>query len=418
MNIGQFKKPVLILVGLSLIGGIVNSIRTPDGMLNSLLSGTSKDQKLAIQPIVVEAEPAKQGRITRKITAVGSLLANQDVALRPEVQGLVTKVHFQNGVEVAKNAPIIEVDPTNYAAQYKEALAKYNFHKAVYNRLKVLTEKKFGSQQKLEEAEAAYEAAEASRNIAKSRLDKTVIKAPFEGVLSLNNIGVGSFVSEQKEILTIVDVDPIKIDFTIPSSFLQSVKVGQNVKIRVDGFNDMVREAKIESIDSRVDPNSFSILARAIIDNKDRTLKPGLFARVEVEVGVKEDATLVPENAVDGNGEEKWVYKVSNGKANKVLVETGNQDGDIIEITQGIRPGDMVITAGIVKVGNGYPVKIVEPGTIRKIKEQQTEGMSATGGPMIPQARPQDPKKAQGAPSFLQNKTQKEVQSFLKGAAQ
>lgn len=382
----MMKRIILGVVGLSILLGAITLFRTSDPkpaseqatktssqsitqkILSKIGIGGSSSEVQDIPRIAVEAEPAKEGSITQKITSVGTLVANQFVAIKPEVHGLITKVHFKSGTEVPQGALLVEIDATDYKAALKQAEAKLKNARSLYERINSLHEKKYIPAKTYDDTLSQLHQAEAEYDVQKKRVERTIIRAPFEGVLGLHDVGIGTFVSEQKEILTIVDIEPLKIDFTIPASYIQKVKIGQNIEVVVDGFPDRTFTAIIEAIDSRVDSAAHSLTIRALIPNKDRTLKPGLFARVNVVVGAKENAVLVPESAVDGNGESEWVFKIVNDKANKVTIQSGAHENNQVEITHGIRPGEMIITAGQVKIRSGYPVRVLAPGTIAALQ--------------------------------------------------
>ncbi len=232
---------------------------------------------------------------------------------------------------------------------------------------KRLVAKKAGPLKLFEKAQADLQQAEAAHDLATIKLDNTIIRAPFEGVVGLKNISQGMYVNEQTELVTIVDVDPIKMDFRLPATHLKVISKGQQIKVTIDGFENKIFRAIIESIDAKVDPAAHSIAVRAVISNKDGLLKPGLFGRVRIVVGSKDNTLLVPEAAVLSSGEEEYIFRIvdlpSEGTivptAIKTTVTTGLSEAGSIEIVRGLNEESMVITVGQSKIRHGYPVKIV-----------------------------------------------------------
>lgn len=319
-----------------------------------IFSGDHSDA-LRERRIKVEVDTARLGSISRKVNAVGSLVANQTVTVKAQVRGLVTAINTEGGKEIPSGAAIITLDDREYKARLKDAEGKLVFAKSEFNRADSLASQKFGATKTRDEKLAKFLEAEAAVELAKKNLDDTVIRAPFEGVVSLNSIAVGSPVNEQTELFTVVDVDPIKLDFRVPSEYLRSLSVGQKIMITIDGFEDTPFKAEIEAIDAKVDASAHSILVRALIPNEKRLLKPGLFGRVSLNIGTKDNVVIVPRVAVETSGEESYVFTVFQGFALKRRVTVGLEEGENVEIVEGIKEGELVITTAF-KVHDRYPV--------------------------------------------------------------
>ena len=337
------------------------------GAVSWLIISGMQPKKPIFQPIAIEAVQVRRGSIVRRITVVGTLLANQKVEIHPEIQGKIKKVLFKGGTFVEKDTPLIEINDKVFKASLKEATGRLTLAKAEYERHKRLVAKKAGPLKLFEKAQADLQQAEAAHDLATIKLDNTIIRAPFEGVVGLKNISQGMYVNEQTELVTIVDVDPIKMDFRLPATHLKVISKGQQIKVTIDGFENKIFRAIIESIDAKVDPAAHSIAVRAVISNKDGLLKPGLFGRVRIVVGSKDNTLLVPEAAVLSSGEEEYIFRIvdlpSEGTivptAIKTTVTTGLSEAGSIEIVRGLNEESMVITVGQSKIRHGYPVKIV-----------------------------------------------------------
>ena len=180
--------------------------------------------------------------------------------------------------------------------------------------------------------------------------------APFDGVVGLRSVGVGDYVAVGTNLITLTDIDPIKIDFRVPEIFLGQVRVGQTIEIRVDAIPDRTFTGQIYVIDPVVDVNGRAIRLRARAPNPDGALKPGLFARVTIVTDAREGALMVPEAAVMPAGAGKAVYRIDNGNARLTKVEIGKRLAGKVEITEGLKAGDRVVIAGQMRLRDGAPV--------------------------------------------------------------
>lgn len=331
-----------------------------------IYSGTQKNtsEKRKFEGVAVEVERVRQGSLTKTITAVGSLVGNQSVKIRPEVHGLISKIHVTGGEEVKAGDPLFEIDARTFRAELKEAEARFSLAKAEYNRTEKLAASNFASGKSRDKVLSELQVAEAAVDNAKTKLERTVIYAPFEGIIGIHNLSIGSPINEQTELATLVDVDPIKIDFKLPADYLKNISVGQKINVKVDGYGDKSYKAIIESIDSTVEENGHSIAVRAVMNNKNGLFKPGIFARAEVVVGSKDDALIVPQSAIEISGDEEFLYKVIEGIAFRVPVATDIQEGENVDVVRGVNADDLVITVGQSKIRDGVPVKYMLDGEL------------------------------------------------------
>lgn len=306
--------------------------------------------------MAVEVEKVRVGSLTRTITAVGTLAANQSVTVRPQVHGLISKIYVKGGEEVKEGDPIFAIDDRTYKADLQQAEAKLALAKAEYDRVDKLAKSNFASAKTREKAVADLKVAEANVASTQTLLERTIVYAPFEGIVGLHQLSTGSPVNEQTDILTLVDVDPIKVSFRIPGNYIRFISVNQAVSIKVDGF-EKIFQGLIEGIDSIVDEAGHSIAVKASMPNKKGLLKPGLFARVDIVVGSKDNAIIVPEQAIEISGDDQYIYKVVDGIAFRVPVVTGIREGENIEVVRGLHPDDIIITVGQIKIRDGVPVK-------------------------------------------------------------
>lgn len=315
-----------------------------------------------LRAIKIEAEPVRLASISREITASGTLRANQSVTVKPLIHGQVATIHIEGGQEVKSGEPIISIDDRKYQNKVKELESRLSFAKLEFDRYNKLNSSNFGKKKLYEKAMADRDEVEAALDQARKDVEDCVIKAPFEGFVSLNEVSVGMSVSENIELFTVTDIDPIKIDFRIPSKYIRNLSVGQAVKISIDEFQDQKFDAFIEAVDSKVDPTSHTIAIRISIKNDKNVLKPGLFARVHLLVGAKDSTVVVPTSAVQINGDQEFVYKLTYYEKEHTFVAVrqpvtvGLQEQDKVEVTKGLKEGDLIVTVGQMKIRDGIPV--------------------------------------------------------------
>jgi len=313
-------------------------------------------------PTPVEAQKAKSGPVLRRVTAAASLSAIQSVVLRSEVSGKIAKIYFQEGESVKQGDPLYKIDDRIYKAKVKEAEARLALNREEYSRAIKLLEKNFGTIQQKDKTFAEVESAEAALDEAKINLENTVIKAPFDGVMGLSNVSVGALVSSSEELASIVDLDPINVDFSIAESYLPHVHMGDVVDVTVEDYDILPVEATIKAIAPEIDAATRTVTIRAQMPNTELFYRPGEFARVIVLAGKIDNAVLIPEVAIEREGEEEYVMLVVDNIAVRSTVSTGMRDGNEVEITHGVKAGDLVVTSGQFKIHDGEQVTVVNQG--------------------------------------------------------
>jgi membrane fusion protein (multidrug efflux system) len=309
--------------------------------------------------IPVETAEAKLGRMDRSILAVGTLRSNQSVVIRPEIAGRIVKIHFDEGQTVAKGAPLVSLDDTIARAEVAQARAALTLSRANFDRAKELLGRGAGTQRTRDESLAKLRSDEANLALAEARLEKTVIAAPFKGIVGLRAVDVGDFVNIGQQIVNIEDVDPMKVDFRVPEVFLSAVAPGQRVEVTADAWPKQSFTGELYAIDPLIDALGRSIVIRARLPNEEGRLRPGLFVRVKLILKGRDDAVLIPEQALVPVGEAQFVFRVTDGKAQQTKVVTGERRDGLVEITDGLAAGETVVTAGQIKLRNGAPVKVL-----------------------------------------------------------
>ena len=354
MNV--LKKPISILIAVVIIVSTLIGVGV-------YISRSGSDERAQPSSVRVEVAQARKGSLVREMTVVGTLESANSVTMKAQVKGLITKVNIIGGEEVKAGDVLFEIDPRSYQARAKEAQALFNLAKTNLDRQEELARKNFAATKNLEEARAQFLKAQAQLESAQKDLEDTKITAPFEGFVGLHSISVGTPISADLALVTLTDTDPMKVNFKMPSKFVRYLSLGQKVGIEVDSYPGRTFDGRIEAIDALVDAGAQSIAVQATIPNPANLLKPGMFVRVKVTVGSKDNSLIIPEESIVAVGDQTYVWKVIEHPEKpglfvvfRVEVLTGIQEKDRIEITRNLREGDIVVTVGYQKVANGVPV--------------------------------------------------------------
>lgn len=311
--------------------------------------------------VTVEAEPVAVDMVIDDIRAVGTLQANEAVVVSPEIAGRISRLSFTEGDEVKAGTVLVELGATILEAELAKARSDLKLAESNRERAMTLARQGTGTLRSRDEAVAAHQVAEANLALAEARLEKATISAPLSGVVGIRSISEGAYVTPGTPIVELVDIDPIKVDFRVPELVLSSVRVGQAIRVTVDALPDRSFEGEIYVVDPIVDANGRAVRLRALIDNPDRALFPGLFARVRIVVERRDNSVLVPESAVFATGGKRFVYRVDGGRARLTQIELGQRRPGQVEVRHGLGPDDVVVTAGHQQIGDGTRVEIVKP---------------------------------------------------------
>lgn len=313
----------------------------------------------------VEVTPVKNGQLLRKINAIGKLAANQSVILKTEMPGRVAKIHFKDGQMVKYGDPLIEFDSQQLRLEAEQARAKAEQYSQLYQRSSELFQKKLISSSEFEKAKAEYEQTRAQAAEKDLLVRKSIIRAPFEGVLGIRekDISPGAYLNQNHEIISVVDMDPMLVDFNVSGAYTASLKQGQEIQISVEGTSMDGLSARIDAVDARVDEAGNTLRVRGSVPNTNGALKPGMFAKVVVIIGEVADAIQVPEGAVERNGNQSYVYRVTKIQANVgyaalTPVVIGTRQNGMVEIMKGLEPKDVVVTGGHTGLHDGQEVRI------------------------------------------------------------
>jgi len=308
-------------------------------------------------PVAVVTTPVRSERLSFELEALGTAGANEAVDITAKVANQVTAVRFTEGQQVRRGDVLVELDGAQAQADLAVAEAALAESRSQYQRSRELYTTKVLSDQQLEQIEATFKANEARVTSARSRVGDTVIRAPFAGRVGLRRVSVGSLISPGTVITTLDDTSTIKLDFTIPETFLSIVTPGLEIAARSVAYPDASFGGRVSSVDSRVDPATRSVTVRALVPNPQGLLKPGMFLTVRLSRGAV-DALLVPEQALVPEQGDVFVFVVADGVAEKRLVRIGQRRVGDVQIVDGLAEGELVVTEGTQKLRDGAPVRL------------------------------------------------------------
>jgi membrane fusion protein (multidrug efflux system) len=334
-------------------------------LLLGLLAGAGLAQQPAkpgakpAAALPVKAVPAKISRAVIEAGAVGNLRADESVVIRPEIAGRIERIAFDEGQSVKKGALLARMDAAETRAVLTSSRTQAELDKQRLERGEDMRQKGFISQQALDELKSAYGRSIAKQREDEAKLAKSEIRAPFDGVAGLRQVSEGAYIAAGTDIARLEKIDQLKLDFRVPETYLAQLKSGLAVNAAVDAFPQMSFPGKVYAIEPAVDEQTRTMLARARVANPDLRLRPGMFARVSLTLGVRENAVWIPEEAIVPRGQDSYVFRVVDSKAELVLVQTGTRRVGEVEILKGIAAGDVVVTEGTQRLAPGMQVSII-----------------------------------------------------------
>ena len=324
-----------------------------------LSTGVALAQGGGDRKVTVESTVIQPSRLSSTVKAVGTVLADASALLRSEVPGQIVKLHFEDGQATSKGDPLFSIEATVLEAEANEAKANAVQSEAAYTRAKELIDDRLISATEFDAARANYNVSVARDLSARARLSKTVIRSPFDGFVGLRMINVGDYATIGQELVDVVQLDPLRVEFSVPETLLAQMKPGQQIDVAVGAYPDETFGGVITAIAPQIDVTGHSVAIRARLPNPELKLRPGLFAQVSVTLEVKTDALLVPEQAIWPIGQDKTVFIIEDGKAVQKFVKLGQREPGRVEIISGIAAGDEVITAGQMKIFDGADVNAI-----------------------------------------------------------
>ena len=310
-----------------------------------------------VRAVSVESVEVRATEIRSSVKAVGTLLAEASATLRSEIPGQVIEIHFEEGQRISGGDKLFSLEDTVLKAEVNEARANAERSEAAYKRAQEMYAKKLISATEYDTARADHNVDLARLLSSRAVLSKTTIKAPFDGFAGLRQINVGDYATVGQELVDVVQLDPLRVDFSVPETLLSKVKPGLTVEVTADAYPNEIFEGEITAVAPKSDVQGHSIEVRANLPNGELKLRPGLFVNVNVFLGARLDAIVIPEQAIWPIGQQKTVYVIIDGKAERRDVTLGERQPGSVEILAGLEIGDVVVTAGQLKLYDGADVR-------------------------------------------------------------
>ena len=304
-------------------------------------------QRIELRPLVDEIE------------ALGTARANESVEIRPRISSLITRIFFEEGQFVEQGDLLVELENSEIVAGLALAEASLSESRSLYNRSKELESTQAISASNLEALFAQVKVDEANVEAARAKLNHTRVRAPFSGRIGLRRVSPGSFVDTDTVITTLDDVSVIKLDFSVPETFVNVVRQGMDIIAHSLVFPDRDFNGIVASIDTRLDPVSRAVEVRAVIPNDDGLLKPGMFMTVDLQRD-RGDVLMAPEQAIVPEGSRQYVFVINAGVAEKRQVRLGRRIPGYVVVSEGLSSGESVVTEGTHKVRDGSQVESLE----------------------------------------------------------
>lgn len=310
-------------------------------------------------PVKVVAATVQTQDWVDRVEALGTASANESVTLTAKVTETVSNVNFRDNQEVEAGAILVELTDRAEVANLREAQAAYEDAERQYRRLVDLQKQGTIGKAQLEQQQSMRDQARARVQAIRARLSDRVITAPFAGQLGMRQVSPGTLLTPGTVITTLDDIATIKVDFSVPETFLAAVKIGEQIRATSAAWRGQTFEGAIESIDSRVNPVTRAVIVRARLPNTERKLKPGMLLSVELQQAPRQ-TLVIDELAIVQLGRQAFVFRLdADNTVQQVPVEIGTRRPGEVEIVGGLSPGDRIVVEGTVKLRNGLTV---DPG--------------------------------------------------------
>jgi membrane fusion protein (multidrug efflux system) len=368
------KRMVIMLIAAAIVfGGIFRFQAFKAAMIKKFMTSMSAP------PQTVSAAKAGYSQWQPNIEAVGSLRAVKGADLSLEVSGVVDSISFNSGDDVTEGALLLKLRADDDAAKLVSLQATAELSELTNQRDLKQFKIQAVSQATLDTDAANLKNAKAQVAEQQAVLDKKTLRAPFAGHLGIRAVDLGQYLSAGTTIVTLQALDPIFVDFFVPQQSVDQVRIGQAVTVKIDAYKDATFPGEISALNPKVDASSRNVQIRATLKNPDHKLLPGMYATIDIATGAPRNYITLPQTAITYNPYGDTVYVVDgknlpDGKsapagknvsadkpqlvARQTFVTTGATRGDQVAVLKGVQEGDMIVTAGQIKLHNGSPVLI------------------------------------------------------------
>ncbi len=358
-----------VIAILSLVAVLATLAGVKASQISMLIGAGKAMQKAGPPPEVVGTTAAEQQMWERTLTAVGSVVAARGVALSNDAPGVVTHLYFESGAAVKQGQILVELDANVERAQLASIRARKELADTSLQRTRALVNSGSIAPAQLDSDQSNFKSLAADESALGAQIGRKVIRAPFSGRLGIRSVNLGQYLAPGTTITILEDIQTVYADFTLPQQQLGDLKVGMRVRTLEPGRDALIAEGTISAIEPAVDTVTRTVRVRASVPNKDEKLRSGMFVKVEVVLPEQQSIVAIPATAVVHASFGDSVFCVEDKKlrgpedkpgkiARQQFVKLGDARGDYVSVLAGIKPGDIVVTAGAFKLRNGTPIVI------------------------------------------------------------
>lgn len=352
------KWGIIILIGAGIIGGgIYSQLPKTNDELAAADKLIGKGQNNRKKILNVNAKVIKPQLLTDEYRTTGVLLPDEEVDLSFETSGKVIEINFEEGSSIKKGQLLAKVNDRQLQAQLQRLVSQLKLAEDRVFRQNALLERDAVSKEAYEQVKTDLATLNADIEIVKANIALTELRAPFDGVIGLRQISVGSYASPTTVVAKLTKIIPLKVEFSVPERYSNQIKKGTNLNFRIEGKLDAF-SAKVYAVESTIDPTAHKLTARALYPNTNRTLLPGRYASIFLKKEEIPNAIAIPTEAIVPEMGKDKVYLYKSGKAEPVDVITGLRTDSEVEIVRGLELGDTIITSGTLQLRTGLPVTL------------------------------------------------------------
>jgi membrane fusion protein (multidrug efflux system) len=315
-------------------------------------ASSQEAEALPVEVAVVKPQPFKN-----KLQLTGSVRANETLELKSEVPGIIQQINFKEGESIRKGQVLFTIRNEELLAQLQKARSQLKLTTEMEDRQRKLLEREAVSQEEYDMAINELEASKADISLLQAQIAKTRVVAPFNGVVGLRQVSEGSYVAPGASIASLYELDPAKIDFSVPGRYAGMIEEGDTISFTTDG-SDQTYEGYIYALEPQVDPATRSLQMRAISPNPDHSLLPGQFARIELTLQSLDNALMVPTQSIVPELNGHKVFVLRDGAVQEAKVQIGVRTENAVQVLNGLSAGDSVLTTGILQVRPGMDVQV------------------------------------------------------------
>jgi len=336
--------------------------------IKALQIGKMMSSPRIMPTVTVTSASVKEEDWPPKLSAVGSVSAAQGAVVSAELAGIVSEISFESGAEAKKGDVLMKLDASQEEALLRSAAAEAQLARTDLERSRDLAMKKVVSSAELDSAQSKFTRLNAVVDQMRSNIAKKTLIAPFDGQLGIRQVNVGQMINAGQQVIALTSLDSVYVDFALPEQHLSKLTKDLEVRVRVDALPGREFKGKLTAINSMLDPVTRNVPLQATLENTDHALHPGMFAKVDVVLPVKESVLAIPATAISyaPYGDSVFVIEkkkdAKSGRESQVLrqqfVRTGETRGDFVTVTNGLKAGEVIVSSGVFKLRNGMEVTI------------------------------------------------------------